>query len=82
MTITRINTDSLGYIRLLPDNAVDTIITDPPYDIDAIRMAEYHKEFLRICKGDIIVFLCSIQPMEFSWCPMAFLGKTYEYKKL
>ena len=50
--------DSLTYLRGQPPNSVDLILTDPPYDISKALMQEYHTEFLRVCKGDILVF-CS-----------------------
>ncbi len=58
-----IRQDALEYMKALPSKVVDCIITDPPYDLDQSTKAELHKEFLRICSGDILVF----SPPENQW---------------
>lgn len=47
----------------LPDQSVDVIITDPPYDFDDRTKNFIHSEFLRVCCGDILVF----SPPENQW---------------
>lgn len=47
----------------LSDSSVDCIITDPPYDLDQKQKAFVHSEFLRVCRGDILVF----SPPENQW---------------
>ena len=59
------NKNSLEYVRGMPDKSVDCIITDPPYDFDDVEMYNYHNQFQRVCKGNIIIFC----PPENQWLP-------------
>lgn len=47
----------------IPDQSIQLILTDPPYDFPKSKMRLYQAEFLRICKGDILVFC----PPENQW---------------
>ena len=47
----------------LPDNSIDLIITDPPYDWDEADKLFAHNEMLRVCKGDLLIFA----PPENQW---------------
>jgi len=47
----------------LKDRSVDLILTDPPYDFSEDIKCAYHQEFLRICRGAILVFC----PPENQW---------------
>lgn len=47
----------------ISDNKYQLILTDPPYDLDRDVMQGFQDEFIRICKGDIIVFC----PPENQW---------------
>lgn len=59
--------DSYEYMLTMKDDSVGLIITDPPYDFDEATRNKFHKEFLRICHGTIIVF-CSPENL---WQPKA-----------
>lgn len=47
----------------LEDNSIDLIVTDPPYEFNETQKSLAHKEMLRVCRGDIIVF----SPPENQW---------------
>ena len=47
----------------MPDDSVDLILTDPPYNLGLANKKMFQKEFLRICKGAIVVFA----PPENQW---------------
>lgn len=57
------NKDARELLENLPNASVDVLITDPPYDLTQEEKDAYHKEFLRVCKGDILVF----SPPENQW---------------
>ena len=48
----------------LPDKCIDTVLTDPPYDLDRFDQEWYHEQFERLSKGWIIVF----GSPENQWC--------------
>ena len=48
--------DCLDVIRNMPDKSVDCVLTDPPYDFSDEVKNVYHKEFIRISMGAVIVF--------------------------
>ena len=54
--------DSVARIPL-PDQSIDLIITDPPYNLTSEAKARVHSEMVRVCRGDIIVF----SPPENAW---------------
>lgn len=61
--ITYLHENSIAYMETMESLSVDTIITDPPYNLN-----EFTKEFImsqmrRICRGTIIVF----SPPENQW---------------
>ena len=43
-------------MKSMPDDSVDLILTDPPYNLGLANKKMFQKEFLRICKGAIVVF--------------------------
>lgn len=47
----------------LEDKSVDFVLTDLPYDLSRDEQTFVHKEFLRVCRGDILVF----SPPENQW---------------
>ena len=51
MTVTICNIDAWEYIKTIPDNSIDMILTDPMYGYQINLL-----EFMRICKGNIITF--------------------------
>jgi len=55
--------NSFDLLPTIPDKCVDLIITDPPYDFDNDKKLWLHSQFIRICKGAIIVF----SPPENQW---------------
>lgn len=55
--------DAMEELSKMPDNSVDLLLTDPPYDFDENMKQRLHSEFLRICSGDILVF----SPSENQW---------------
>ena len=57
------NKESLEYLKELPVNSVNAVITDPPYDFDFEMKDTFQREFERICSGVIIVFC----PPENQW---------------
>jgi DNA modification methylase len=59
----RIFGDSFDLLETLPDKFVDVVLTDPPYDLKVPQMVWLHKQFDRICKGAIIIFM----PPENQW---------------
>ena len=48
--------DANELLSHLDDNSVEAIITDPPYDLDEETKKWYHRHFLRISRGVVIVF--------------------------
>lgn len=50
-------------IKQFPDNYFDVIIADPMYDLNQNQKYFLHKEFLRVSRGAIIVFM----PPENQW---------------
>ncbi len=50
-------------MRKLSDNSVDLVLTDPPYDLNDNEKEKFQKQFLRVCKGAVIVFA----PPENQW---------------
>lgn len=50
-------------MKSIEDDTYQLILTDPPYDFPQSHMSLYHEEFLRICKGDILIFC----PPENQW---------------
>ena len=57
--------DSKENVRLIDDKSSDAVITDPPYDFDKQTKFTYHREFVRLSKGAIVVFC----PPENQWMP-------------
>ena len=55
--------NSFEVLPTLEDKSVDLILTDPPYDFSQEQKEIIHNQFLRICKGRIIVF----SPPENQW---------------
>jgi len=58
-----LNRDSLETFPFFPDDSVDLIITDPPYDFNQSTKEYIHKQLLRISKSWVIVF----SPPENQW---------------
>ena len=57
------NGDSLEIIKTFPDKSFDIVLSDPPYDFDEETKLLFHKEFIRLSKGWIILF----SPPENPW---------------
>lgn len=55
--------DNKKVLPSLSSNYIDMVLTDPPYNLDTDEKRWYHREFLRICHGTIIVFM----PPENPW---------------
>jgi DNA modification methylase len=55
--------DSFQLLKELPPKCVPAIITDPPYDLRPEEKRALHEEFIRLCRGVIIVF----SPPENQW---------------
>ena len=55
--------DSFDVLQNIPDNCVDLVLTDVPYDLTQEQKEFLHKEFLRISNGWVIVF----SPPENQW---------------
>tara|TARA_Y100000310_G_scaffold241651_1_gene245688 strand:+ start:2592 stop:3164 length:573 start_codon:yes stop_codon:yes gene_type:complete len=55
--------DGLKFLKQIPTNFVNLVLTDPPYDLDDSTKKAIHKQFLRVCKGSVIVF----SPPENQW---------------
>lgn len=55
--IERLYEDSFKLLPTMRDQSVDMILTDPPYDMKFMDIINMHKEFVRICRGAIIVFM-------------------------
>lgn len=51
-----IQADSLKFMKTLPSQSFDAIITDPSYDLTDHQKFQFHSEFERLCSGVIIVF--------------------------
>ena len=51
------------FLMQIPDKSIELVLTDPPYDFSDNVKRFIHKEFIRICKGTIIVF----SPPENQW---------------
>jgi site-specific DNA-methyltransferase (adenine-specific) len=52
----RMTAEALLFISYLPDDCVDVVLTDPPYNYEWREKETIHNQFLRICRGTIIVF--------------------------
>jgi DNA modification methylase len=52
------NVDAFEFISKMPDQCVDAVITDPPYDTQDIHFSE----FVRVCRGAIIMFCAPLRP--------------------
>ena len=50
-------------LAALPTQSVDLVVTDPPYDLCQEDKLAIHNEFVRVCRGDILVF----SPPENQW---------------
>jgi DNA modification methylase len=48
--------NSFDILPHIGDNTYDVILTDVPYDLSSSSKHELHDEFLRICRGVVIVF--------------------------
>jgi DNA modification methylase len=59
----RIQGNSFDLLPTLEGKSVDAILTDPPYDLNEWDKSFLHNQFLRICKGVVIVFM----PPENQW---------------
>jgi len=55
--------DSFELLPLIFSKTIDAVITDVPYDLKEDQKEFLHSEFLRVCKGVIIVF----SPPENQW---------------
>lgn len=55
--------DSFGILPTLPDQSVDIVLTDPPYDFTQEEKEFLQQQFIRISKGWVIVF----SPPENPW---------------
>lgn len=55
--------DSLELLSVVATKSIDLIITDPPYDMSNNLKLRFHEEFVRVCRGPIIVFM----PPENQW---------------
>ena len=55
--------DSFEILPTLEFKSVDLILTDPPYDFNQQQKKFLQEQFLRVCKGTIIVF----SPPENQW---------------
>jgi len=55
--------DAMDILKTLKDKSVDLILTDPPYDFTEFQRRAFHTEFVRVCKGQIIIFC----PPENQW---------------
>lgn len=55
--------DSFEYLRTIPRDSCDLIVTDPPYDLNESDKKYLHARFRYICKGAVIVF----SPPENQW---------------
>jgi len=64
----------------VPDNHFQLIIADPPYDIHRAAMMDFHSEFKRICKGDILVFCPPENQWLFPDCKLLFWCKSSSTK--
>jgi len=79
------NQDSLEYLKTMPDNSVDAIITDPPYGIlkghkieTNIDIALFLKEAYRVLKKDCFLIFFGMQPTLTNWNYEAM--KLFKYK--
>ncbi len=57
--------DCRDYMWEMEDKSFDAIITDPLYDLDEATRQSFHREFVRLSRGAIIVFC----PPENQWMP-------------
>lgn len=55
--------DCVEMMKQIPDQSIPCILTDPPYNISNHDMVRVHSQFVRICKGVILVFC----PPENQW---------------
>jgi len=51
------------FLLQIPDKSIELVLTDPPYDFSDNVKRFIHKEFIRVCKGTIVVF----SPPENQW---------------
>lgn len=61
--ISVVECNSYFALSQMPDNAVDCIITDPPYDLDETTKMKFHEQMVRVTRGDVVVF----SPIENEW---------------
>ncbi len=59
------NGDCISLMAEMKSKSVDLALLDPPYDWSEEKRNLYHSEFIRICRGAIIVFC----PPENQWQP-------------
>ena len=59
----RIFDDNINRLSSIEDKSFQMILTDPPYDLSEELKLWYHAEFIRLCRGTIIVFM----PPENQW---------------
>ncbi len=57
------NCDCLPFLQEMPAKSVDLILTDPPYDLSRSQQEVFQEQFLRVCRGSVIVF----SPPENQW---------------
>lgn len=60
-----INGDSTEELKHFPNDCFDAVISDPPYDFDSSTKEVFLSEFMRVCKGPILLFC----PPENQWSP-------------
>jgi len=58
-----IQADAFEYLRAQPDQSVDFLFTDPPYDFKYETKLALHNEFIRVSRGSVLVF----SPPENQW---------------
>lgn len=59
----KLNDDSFERLPTFEDKSFDMVLTDVPYDLKQEQKEWLHNQFLRLCKGVIIVF----SPPENQW---------------
>lgn len=67
LDIPKINGNSAIILPQIPDESVDLILTDPPYDFTPDQKMFFHFEFMRISKTGAIVFYPPENPW---WFPI------------
>ena len=53
MRIKLVNGDSLGYLKTLGDNSIDSVVCDPPYGLSQLKQKEYLKVMGEWAKGNL-----------------------------